>query len=150
MWYSSFWSERPKNHRFIILRCPSRSHLITRDLEARDNHRARLSARHLLLALRHDEDLNLLTAGITLSQVPFPYSVSMVKYVLMPEFCSPSTPSYSLGRRLLQSKLILPPQLNMAFRPRLNSIAILATSSILHIVSVNSCKFSCRVTSTHQ
>ena len=38
---------------------------------ARDNHRARVSARHLLLALRHDEELNLLTAGITLSQVPF-------------------------------------------------------------------------------
>ena len=75
VWYSSFWSEGPKNHRnlkilvskfvprgfeaqrtwgfeaqhhgvsrgsntdktlqwFIILRCPSRSHLITRDLEA--------------------------------------------------------------------------------------------------------------------
>ena len=38
---------------------------------ARDNHRVRVSARHLLLALRHDEELNLLTAGITLSQVPF-------------------------------------------------------------------------------
>ena len=38
---------------------------------ARDNHRARVSARHLLLALRHDEELNLLTAGIILSQVPF-------------------------------------------------------------------------------
>ena len=37
---------------------------------ARDNHRARVSARHLLLALRHNEELNLLTAGITLSQVP--------------------------------------------------------------------------------
>ena len=51
---------------------------------ARDNHRARVSARHLLLALRHDEELNLLTAGITLSQVPFnfPYSVSMVRHDL--------------------------------------------------------------------
>ena len=74
---------------------------------ARDNHRARVSARHLLLALRHDEELNLLTAGITLSQVPFnfPYSVSMVKNVLVSlrlEFCLSSTLSYSLGRRLLQ------------------------------------------------
>merc|ERR1712126_582306 len=33
---------------------------------ARDNKRTRVSARHLLLAVRHDEELNLLTAGITL------------------------------------------------------------------------------------
>ena len=36
---------------------------------ARDNKRARVSARHLLLAMKYDEELSKLISGITLSQV---------------------------------------------------------------------------------
>ena len=36
---------------------------------ARDNKRVRVSARHLLLAMKYDEELSKLISGITLSQV---------------------------------------------------------------------------------
>ena len=36
---------------------------------ARDNKRTRVTARHLLLAMKYDEELSQLTAGITFSQV---------------------------------------------------------------------------------
>ena len=36
---------------------------------ARDNKRARVSARHLLLAMKYDEELSKLIDGITISQV---------------------------------------------------------------------------------
>ena len=43
---------------------------------ARDNKRTRVTARHLLLAMKYDEELSKLTAGITFSQV----SNKLLKY----------------------------------------------------------------------